>query len=272
MVLQANLFQVVTFASDPMHGNPAFVLSGVRDTSDRVLVKACAMLHADVIAVIGEPSDGATSLRFFTEVGPHAGAGHATLAAAHVVLRDASDDEDTKERSITFSLANGNSQTAHLEHDRVCVDFPAMPSNRVDRVADLTAALGAPSLETWVAPFGYVAIYGDAATVAGIQPDLARVSALDRGAVIATAPAGQDSDIVIRVFAPKMGLPEDPVCGTAHRIVVPYWAKRMGKKTIHSRQLSQRGGDLWCEDKGETVSITGETSLVIQGTLRLPDE
>ena len=100
---------------------------------------------------------------------------------------------------------------------------------------------------------------------------MALVSAFDRNAVIATAPGGAESDIVIRVFAPKAGLPEDPVCGTAHRIIIPYWAERTGKTMIHSRHLSPRGGDLWCEDKGEKVVISGETRLVIDGTIRLPD-
>jgi predicted PhzF superfamily epimerase YddE/YHI9 len=271
MLSLANLFQIVTFAADPMHGNPAFVLSGARDASDHVLAKACTVLRADVVAVVGEPCGGVRPLRFFTEAGPHVGAGHATLAAAHTVLRDGFSGEGSNPPSITFHLANGNSQTAHLEHDRICIDFPVMPGTRVDRIADLTAALGAPPLETLIAPFGYVAIYGDRSTIAEMRPDLARVSAFDRGAVIATAPGGSESDIVIRVFAPKLGLPEDPVCGTAHRIVVPYWAEKMGKTKIHSRQLSHRGGDLWCEGRGETVVIAGKTSLVIKGSIRLPD-
>ena len=103
------------------------------------------------------------------------------------------------------------------------------------------------------------------------RPDLDRVAGFDRTAVIATAPGRDGADIVIRVFAPNVGLPEDPVCGTAHRIIVPYWAERMGKKRIHSRQLSPRGGDLFCEDKGETIVIGGESRLVIDGTIRLPD-
>ena len=269
---QVNLFQVVTFAADPLHGNPAFVLSGASDSSDRVLATACAMLRADVIAVVGETSGGDTPLRFFTSYGPHSGAGHATLAAAHIVLRDGSaSSKGVASRSITFHLANGDSRAAHVEGDRICVDFPTMPGSRVNRIAEMEAALGVRPLETWVAPFGYVAIFDDPAVIADMQPNLARVSAFDRNAVIATAPGGAASDIVIRVFAPNVGLPEDPVCGTAHRIIVPYWSERMGKRKIHSRQLSPRGGDLWCEVKGGTVVIGGETSLVIDGTIRLPD-
>jgi predicted PhzF superfamily epimerase YddE/YHI9 len=146
-----------------------------------------------------------------------------------------------------------------------------MAATQLDRVVDMEAALGARPRETWDAPFGTVAIFDDPAVIADLRPDLARVSAFDRNAVIATAPGGTASDIVIRVFAPKVGLPEDPVCGTAHRIIVPYWAKKMGKTKIHSRQLSARGGELWCEDKGEHVAIAGETCLVIEGTIRLPE-
>ena len=268
MAAAAKVFEIVTFARDPLRGNPAFVLSDVRDASDGVLKAACAILRADVVAVVGVTSGGVTPVRFFTTSGPHAGAGHATLAAAHTVLRG--DGDGGAPDATVFSLPNGDWRAARVEGDRIAVDFPVMPGSRVDRVAEMTAALGAPPAETWVAPFGYVAVYDDAAPIAAMRPDLTRVAAFDRTAVIATAPGNGASDIVIRVFAPNAGLPEDPVCGTAHRIIVPYWAERLGKTRIHSRQLSTRGGDLWCEAKGDLVAIGGETRLVIDGTIHLP--
>ena len=146
-----------------------------------------------------------------------------------------------------------------------------MPGSSVDRVPEVAAALGVRPRETLVAPFGYVAIYDDPKVIADMQPDLDRVASFDRTALIATAPGLDGADIVIRVFAPSVGLPEDPVCGTAHRIIVPYWADRLGKKKIHSRQLSPRGGDLFCEDKGAVIVIGGDSRLVIDGTIRLPD-
>ena len=277
MPAQANLFQVVTFAADPLHGNPAFVLTGTGHASDKALTSACAMLRTDVVAVVGEAANGTVPLKFFTKDGPHPGPGHSTLAAAHTVLRGRG-----APRAVTFHLPNGDKRLAHVEGDHILVDFPVMPGTKVDRVAELAAALGARPRETWVAPFGYVAIFDDAAVVARMQPDLGKVAGFDRSAVIATAPGGPAAntaatpgdpaaDIVIRVFAPNVGLPEDPVCGTAHRIIVPYWAQRLGKKKIHSRQLSPRGGDLWCEDKGTTIVIGGESSLIIDGHIRLPE-
>jgi predicted PhzF superfamily epimerase YddE/YHI9 len=277
MPAKANLFQVVTFAADPLHGNPAFVLSGAGEASDKVLIQACTMLRADVIAVVGDASGGDVPLKFLTREGSHPGPGHSTMAAAHTVLRG-----NGAARAVTFHLPNGDKRLAQVEGEHILVDFPVMPGAKVDRVAEMEAALGARPRETWVAPFGYVAIYDDASVIARLQPDLIKVAAFDRSAVIATAPGGpaasiaatpgnSGADIVIRVFAPNVGLPEDPVCGTAHRIIVPYWSQRLGRKKIHSRQLSPRGGDLWCEDKGQTIVIGGESNLVIDGHIRLPE-
>lgn len=266
MTGEADLYQVVTFARDPLRGNPAFVLSGVRDASDAALEAACTILKADVVAVLGESAGDVTPVRFFTAGGTHPGAGHSTLAAAHAALRV----RRTAQPATVFRFPNGDRREARIEGERIVVDFPAMPGTRVDRIAELEAALGARPSESWVAPFGYIAVFEDAASIAAMRPDLAKVAGFDRTAVIATAPGNGASDIVIRVFAPNVGLPEDPVCGTAHRIIVPYWAKRLGKSRIHSRQLSPRGGDLWCEDKGEIVAIGGESTLVISGTIQLP--
>ena len=268
MSSRANLFQVVTFATDPLHGNLAFVLSGARGVSDGALMAACSILRTDLIAVLDDPAGGETPLRFFTSQGAHGGAGHATLAAAHVALRNGGDGQRV---SVIFHTANDERRAAHVDGVRIAIDFPQMPAGRVARETDMATALGARPVETWVAPFGYVAVYDNPRMVEEMRPDLERVAAFDRAAVIVTAPGRDFSDIVIRVFAPNVGLPEDPVCGTAHRIIVPYWAERLGRKTIHSRHLSARGGDLWCEDRGEMVMIGGESELVIDGTIRLPD-
>ena len=261
---QANLFQVVTFATDPLHGNPAFVLSGARGLSDAALMAACTILRTDVVAVLDDTAGGITPLRFFTSTGAHGGAGHATLAAAHIALHDGA-----SQGAVVFHTANG-ARVAQREGERIAVEFPVMPGTRVDRAADVEAALGARPRETLVAPFGYVAVYDDPKVIAELRPDLDRVAGFDRTALIATAPGDDGADIVIRVFAPNVGLPEDPVCGTAHRIIVPYWAERLGRKKIHSRQLSPRGGDLFCEDRGAVIVIGGDSNLVIDGTIRLP--
>jgi PhzF family phenazine biosynthesis protein len=269
--MQAHLFRVVTYSAEPLNGNPAFVVTGAEGASERTMSATCAMLGADIVAFVGIPAKGEIPLKFFTPLGPHPGAGHATLAAAHVVLRDGFGMRKGPLECV-FRQPNGEVRPARTERSRIAIDFPVMPATPVDRIAELAAALGARPRETLVAPFGYVAIFEDAAIVAGLRPDLARVAAFDRNALIATAPGTKESDIVIRVFAPKVGLPEDPVCGTAHRIIIPYWSAKLGKKAIHSRQLSARGGDLWCEDKGDCIGIAGETCLLFDGTVRLPNK
>ena len=262
--MQARVHQIVTFASEPFRGNPAFVLSLQRPAPDAVLSAVAAELRESVLAALW-PIEGGTALRFFTPGGLHGGAGHATLAAAHVELARRADGD-----AVAFVLADGTQRTAARDGDRIAVPWPLMPGVAVERKRELGAALGRDPVETLVAPFGYVAVYDKPAAVQALQPDMAAIARFDRGAVIATAP-GDRSDIVIRVFAPKLGLPEDPVCGTAHRILVPYWAARLGRDVLHSRQLSERGGDLYCRLAGDSVSIGGQSRTFLQGTIELPD-
>ena len=271
--MRTNLFQIVTFATNPFRGNPAFVLSEVGDTPDSALMEVCNLLRVEVIAVVDGPGEQEPGLRFFTPGGSHAGPGHASLAAAHVVLRQSvlNGGQAMGRDAAAFRLANGERRLVQVKGERIAMRFPVMPASQVDRIDEVEKALGARPVETWVAPFGYLGVFENAETVAALRPDMALVGAFDRTAVIATAPGGAGSDIVIRVFAPNVGLPEDPVCGTAHRIIIPYWAERMGKTRLHSRHLSPRGGDLWCEAVGEEVVIAGETCLVIEGTIELPE-
>lgn len=273
--MRASLFQIVTFATDLFRGNPAFVLTDTAGASDKVLSGICSLLGADVIAAIDNLSAIEPSLRFFTTEGAHSGAGHATLAAAHMVLRSGRPNSPRSDAgqpdAVCFRLENGERRVARAVNGRIAIGYPTMPATRVDRVVEMAAALGVRPAETWVSAFGYVAVFEDAAAVAALRPDMTRVSAFDRTAMIATAPGGASYDVAIRVFAPNAGLPEDPVCGTAHRIIIPYWAKRLGRTKLHSRHLSPRGGDLWCEIDGGQVIVAGESSLVIEGTIRLPN-
>ncbi len=249
--MRAELHQVVTFATDPFHGNPAFVLTVPDTPAPEVMMGACELLGADVIAVIAAGEGDEPSL---------------TMAAAHVALARRGGGE-----AVRFRLPSGEQRAARRVEGRIAVDWPPMPFEAVERRDDLARALGRRPTESYVAPFGYVAIFASADDVAGLAPDSARVAAFDRAAVIATARDG-DADVVIRVFAPNVGLPEDPVCGTAHRIIAPYWSQRLGRPSLHSRHLSKRGGDLWCRVDGDTVTIEGDSITVVEGMLILPDD
>jgi PhzF family phenazine biosynthesis protein len=264
--MRAGIHQVVTFATEPFRGNPAFVLSLEGDVPDHVLQQVAVQLKEDVLASLRPIGRNRARLTFHTASGPHSGAGHAMLAAAHVQLgRDAGGG-----RSAVLELADMSECVVTSEGSRIAVPWPVMAWTAVDMVDALSEALGARVAKTLVAAFGYVAIFEDAAGVEALDPDMEAIAALDRGTVIVTAP-GKSADIVIRVFAPKLGLPEDPVCGTAHRIIIPYWAERLGKSELHSRQLSPRGGDLYCRVDGDRVIISGESVTFLSGSIELPD-
>jgi predicted PhzF superfamily epimerase YddE/YHI9 len=261
--MRAGVHQVVTFATEIFGGNPAFVVTLEGEVRDDVLQNVASQLKEPVLASLRATGSGRAQLLFHTPEGRHGGAGHAMLAAAHVALGGEGGEQ------FVFEFADGSECVVRRAGSRIEVPWPVMPGTPVGMTDALSAALGAPASKTLDTPFGYVAIYEDPASVAGLAPDMDALSRLERGTVIATAP-GDGSDIVLRAFAPKLGLPEDPVCGTAHRIIVPYWAEQFGRTELHSRQLSPRGGDLWCRLEGERVIIGGESVLFLSGSIDLP--
>ena len=266
--MRVQLHQVVTFAQHIFHGNPAYVVTAAEMPKDAtaLLTGVSSLIGADVLALIVRPEDDEPALSFYTPEGPHAGAGHATAAAAHVAFATAG----ASRSKLAFKLANGSHRHATRSAHGIAVRWPVMPYEETPHAGDVARALKGRPRETYVTPFGYVTIFGNDAEITELDPDMALVAALDRSAVITTAP-GTNSDIVIRVFAPAVGLPEDPVCGTAHRIITPYWAPRLGKCEIHSRHLSKRGGDLWCKVAGENVEIAGESVQAFEAPLDLPN-
>jgi predicted PhzF superfamily epimerase YddE/YHI9 len=262
MVVHVKVWQVVTFAVEPFRGNPAFVVGLEHDLPAETL-RAIGTQFSGVTAVLGPDQGEVVRLRFVTAAGPHPGAGHAAAAAAAIALEgrpevEVSFEDDSRRRFWRDALG------------RVVVPWPVMPWSTCEPGPVLATALGRPPEQWLVASFGYVAVYPDESSLRHLTPDMAALSTLDRNAVIATAPGDSGaSDIVIRVFAPKVGLPEDPVCGTAHRIIVPFWSERLGRTKLHSRHLSIRGGDLWCEVHEATVTIAGDTYRFLEGTVRL---
>jgi predicted PhzF superfamily epimerase YddE/YHI9 len=155
------------------------------------------------------------------------------------------------------------------EGERLALDFPSRKPEPVPPAAleAVAAALGRRPSQL-LASRDYLAVFETEADVRAIATDMARVAALDRMAVIATAP-GRDCDFVSRFFAPQVGVPEDPVTGSAHCTLVPYWSARLGRGSLFARQVSPRGGELWCEDRGERVSIAGQAALYLSGTIEL---
>ena len=147
------------------------------------------------------------------------------------------------------------------------MDFPSRPPEPCEPFARPGSGSGRQP-EAVLAARDYFVVYGSEEELRALKPDMAGLMNIDRFAIIATAP-GRDSDFVSRFFAPAKGVPEDPVTGSAHCSLIPYWSKRLGKKQLHAFQVSPRGGELWCEDRGERVIISGQAVRFFEGTIFL---
>jgi predicted PhzF superfamily epimerase YddE/YHI9 len=148
------------------------------------------------------------------------------------------------------------------------MDFPARPAVPVEAPPDLLAALGGAPCEVLRAR-DHLVVYGSAAEVAALEPDLAALAKVDCWGAIATAPGEHGVDFVSRFFAPAQGVPEDPVTGSSHTTLTPYWAKRLGKTELEARQLSRRGGALHCTLNGDRVNIGGRAVLYLEGHIEM---
>ena len=188
--------------------------------------------------------------------------GHATLASAHVLLRH----RTSGRKEVRFSSASGP-LAVRLEGDLLALDFPSRPAGIREAPAGLLEAVGGSPRELLFSRDALL-VYETEGEVRALRPDFARLAALDLFGVIVTAP-GVDADFVSRYFAPGEGIPEDPVTGSAHCTLVPYWAKRLGRTKLHARQVSERGGELFCEDRGDRVSIAGRAVTYLEGSIEV---
>ena len=207
---------------------------------------------------VGEEVHG---LRWFTPLVEVDLCGHATLASAHVLFEigRASDE-------VTFDTASGR-LTVAKKADLLSMDFPSLPPQRVTAPEGLSKALGKEPAEVLSAR-DLVAVFESEEEIVHLQPDFAEMERLEAFAVLTTAP-GRKVDFVSRFFAPRLGVPEDPVTGSAHCTLTPFWAERLEKPVLHARQLSRRGGELFCEDRGERVIISGRAITYLRGEIEL---
>ncbi|MGH6988538.1 MAG: PhzF family phenazine biosynthesis protein [Stellaceae bacterium] len=256
-------FQIDAFAARAFAGNPAAVCPLEDWLDDTTLQRIAAENNLSETAFFVAEDDG-FRLRWFTPAVEVDLCGHATLATAWVIFHEFDWPLDT----IDFTTRSG-ALAVTREDDRLAMDFPARPPVPAEGVAEVAAALGARP-QSLLAARDALAVFADAAEVEALAPDFARLKALDHFAVIATAPGrAGDADFVSRFFAPKVGVDEDPVTGSAHSTLIPYWSRRLGKKRLFARQVSARGGELWCEANGDRVSIAGHCVPVIEGMFRI---
>jgi PhzF family phenazine biosynthesis protein len=201
-------------------------------------------------------------LRWFTPLCEVDLCGHATLASGHVLFNELHEPGDL----IRFETKSGE-LTVTREGDLLTLDFPSRPPAAIRPDPGLIAAMGGQPVEI-LAARDYLIRYASEADVKALSPDMEALTQIDRFAFIATAP-GDDCDFVSRFFAPAKGVPEDPVTGSAHCTLTPYWAEKLGKTKLKARQISARGGDLICTLLGDRVQISGYATLFLKGQIFL---
>lgn len=256
------LYQVDAFADRVFAGNPAAVCPLESWLPDATMQAIAAENNLSETAFFVPDGDD-FGLRWFTPTVEIDLAGHPTLATAHVIFTEL---EPARDR-VRFRTKIGDTLVVTRDGAVLWMDFPARaPVPRAD-LGDVAGALGAAPAEVMAARDG-VAVFAREAEVRALAPDMARVARLDCFGLIATAP-GDTCDFVSRFFAPKAGVPEDPVTGSAHCTLIPYWARRLGKTSLKARQVSTRGGTLLCEHRGERVGIGGEAVTYLRGAITL---
>jgi PhzF family phenazine biosynthesis protein len=258
------LYQVDAFVTDgPFTGNPAAVCPLEAWLPDNVMQAIATENNLSETAVFVPEGDG-YRLRWFTPTVEVDLCGHATLASAHVVFDRLMPGCD----SITFQTEKAGPLIVSRDGDRLALDFPSRPPTPYPASEALAAALGKRPTNI-LAARDYLAVYDSAEDIAALVPDFAAVAALDRFAVIVTAPGPDGIDFVSRFFAPARGVDEDPVTGSAHCTLIPYWADRLGRNRLEARQLSRRGGALSCALHGERVTIAGRAVLYLEGIITI---
>lgn len=262
--MRLKMFRVDAFTDTIFRGNPAGVVPLRRWLEDG-LMQNIAMENNLSETAFFVPEKTAYRLRWFTPFAEVPLCGHATLAAAFVILRIL----QPSRKSVRFYTQAGELNVARKGKLQV-MDFPRYKPQRCEPPAGLAQALGARPAEVWNTREDqhYYVIFESAGVVRSLSPDMAKLAALHPYQVAVTAP-GEAEDFVSRFFAPSIGIPEDPVTGSMHCALIPYWAKRLGKTILHARQVSKRGGELFCEDLPEAsrVRISGRAALSLTGTL-----
>ena len=253
------IYQIDAFANEVFRGNPAAVCPMDRWLDDAQLQAIAAennLAETAYFVCQGEAYD----LRWFTPQQEVDLCGHATLASAYVFFHYLKPETKT----VTFNSQSGPLYVTR-EGDLLCMDFPARAPVTCSVSETLAGALGKAPREI-LCSRDYLAIYDSEEEVRALQPDFEKLKTLDRLGVIVTAP-GKTADFVSRFFAPGAGVPEDPVTGSAHCTLTPYWARRLEKTKLRAFQVSTRGGELFCELRGNRVLIAGYCVKYMEGSV-----
>jgi len=260
--MELELYQVDAFADGVFTGNPAAVVPLYEWLSDD-LMQNIAMENGQSETAFFVRKGEYFELRWFTPETEVDLCGHATLASAHVLYEYL----DYTDPVVVFETKSGR-LFVDREGDLYSMDFPAWSVNKIQVTERVSKALGSRPAELFMGERDMMAIFESEQDIRALRPDYRLVSQLDGMCMICTAP-GLDYDFVSRTFVPEHGIPEDPVTGSAHCTLVPFWANRLGKSPLKAYQASSRGGVLQCEDLGDRVKIAGKAVTYMKGHIIL---
>lgn len=259
--MKIELFQVDAFTNQVFRGNPAAVCP-LEHWLDDSLLQAIALENnlSETAFIVPEGND--YHIRWFTPTVEVDLCGHATLASGYVLLNYLRPECE----QVSFHSASGVLSVAK-HAGRYALNFPSRPGKAIESPEELRQALGVPIVASYLARDWLVVLESEEA-VAQLAPNFEQLAKLDCLGVLVTA-EGSTCDFVSRCFFPKAGILEDPVTGSAHCTLVPYWAERLGKSSLYCKQISARMGELWCALNKDRVEIAGECVLFLRGEIEV---
>ena len=260
--MELKIYQVDAFTDEVFTGNPAAIVPLDEWLPDETMQKI-AMENSLSETAFFVPQNDKYHIRWFTPSTEVKLCGHATLASAYVILTL----QNNKADHVIFTSLSGD-LTVTKNNDGFTMNFPVWEYEDTEVTDEVTQALGAKPSALFKGS-KWIALFDSEETVRNLKPDLEKIKNIkDANGILPTA-KGKDVDFVSRNFAPQLGIPEDPVTGSAHCLLTPFWAKRLNKNTLLAYQASERGGYLKCELKGDRVNITGKACLYMKGTIHI---
>ncbi len=256
------IYQVDAFAGRLFSGNPAAVVLSESELPTETMQSIAAENNLAETAFVISTQEN-RQIRWFTPTVEVELCGHATLAAAYVIFNHLGSSDNT----VSFSSKSGL-LSVRQEGETLYLDFPADSIQAVEAEESLISGLGVKPIELYKGRHDYLAIYDNENTIFSLCPDMARLSQVPSRGVIVSSP-GREADFVSRFFAPQSGIPEDPVTGSAHTTLTPYWSKKLAKQDLRAQQISKRGGELMCKALGERVEIGGRAVTYLVGEIFL---
>lgn len=260
--MKISIFQVDAFTNKPFGGNPAAVCPLDEWLPDEKMLRIADENNLSETAFFIKKDD-VYEIRWFTPAVEVNLCGHATLATSHVIFNCLG----LEDKTIKFHSHRSGDLGVEKQGDVLVLDFPAYELNETKAPKELIEALGRAPKQEWETQGNMIMLlFENEAIIRSFAPDMSALAKLPYDEVIVTAP-GEDADFVSRMFAPKIGIPEDPVTGAIHCSLIPYWAGQTGKTKLFAQQVSKRGGELFCELAGDRVKIGGNATLYLKGEI-----